>query len=276
MTDFSSEKTSFERGLRPPLSLPTATDLTAKGGISAELSRHGAKSTKAVMAFISKGNETIGPQASYSSEKTAPLPAPSTRKKDKRQLSNRAIRKRQQASQEAVKFAYQIDLPPSVMITITWGACTYGDREEGHILALPDQERVQRLIRLLRASLRSLGYPLALIWARDVGHRMGAHCHCLMYWPVHHLRELVQILEKLTGDRAETVNVPYTFDLFARSGSGGWQVNMVRTDVEGAISAADYIATQPLQHPERLELDGRIFGISREIGGTARKKSNPA
>ncbi len=272
MTGPENNKKAGERGLRPPLSLQKRSFTTAPVRNSAELTRQDERPAGAARAYNNKDSDPSAPQLTNSSENIATGIKAKGSNKQKQPLSERALRKRRQSAREAVEFAHRSDLPMTVMVTITWGACIYGDRAEGHILALPDQERVQRLIRALRVSLRSLGHSLALIWARDVGLRMGVHCHCLMFWPVHRLRELVSLLEKLTGDSAAAVNVPYEGDYFSRSNSGGWQVDMVRTSADGAFGAAEYIATQPLQHPTPVKLDGRVFGISAEIGSSARAR----
>lgn len=181
-------------------------------------------------------------------------------------------------SREAVKFAYAMDWPLNIGLTITWTALeTAGERNEGHCLWRGDWDREQYTRDELARLCRSEGLPFAALWGRDVGPRLGSHVHLSMFWPSHKLVQLVAVIERVSGSSAAFVLEPYAADVVARSVCGGWQINMnIRRDDEaGALGLAEYIATQHAKHPAPPEIKGKAFGVSEAIGKTAQERARP-
>jgi len=182
---------------------------------------------------------------------------------------------------DAVTFAYAVDYPLTIHLTITWTALmTAGERNEGHCLGRDDGTRETYLRNELARLCRSEGLPFVSIWGRDVGARMGSHVHLSMFWPSYNLaklKQLVAVIERVSGSHAAFVLKPYTDDVVARSICGGWQVNMNnREDSKAsALNLADYIAGQHAKHPTAPEIMGKAFGISHAIGKRAQEKARP-
>ena len=82
---------------------------------------------------------------------------------------------------DATAFAYFNGWPLEHRITITWAACPGGDLIEGNIIGLNDKTRNERLRSELARLLRKAEYPLACIWSRDEGARLGLHVHLGLY-----------------------------------------------------------------------------------------------
>lgn len=191
----------------------------------------------------------------------------------------RRERERLQRFRDAVAFAYAMDWPLNIGITISWAALVAaGEHNEGHCLGRSEWDREKYTRNELARLCRSESLPFVALWGRDVGADMGSHVHMAMFWPSHHLRQLVAALERITGSSSEFVLEPYAADVVARSVCGGWQVNMNRRrdDKQSALEWAEYIADQHAKHPAPPEFKGKAFGTSQAIGVAAQKRERAA
>ena len=180
---------------------------------------------------------------------------------------------------EAVAFAYAMDWPLNIGLTITWTALQLaGERSEGHCLGRGEWERERYLRDELARLCRLEGLPFVALWGRDVGATMGSHVHLSMFWPCYKLAQLVGVIERLSGGSADFVLRPYAADVVARSVCGGWQINMNarKDDKASAIDWAEYIAEQHDKHPATPEIRGKAFGISEAIGKAAQERERAA
>jgi hypothetical protein len=183
---------------------------------------------------------------------------------------------------ETVEFAYAMDWPLNINLTITWTRLIHvGERNEGHCLGRCEWDREQYTRDELARLCRSEGLPFVAIWGRDVGADMGLHVHLSMFWPVgenqQKLGKLVAMIERISGSSAAFVLKPYAANVVARSICGGWQINMnTRKDgKQSAIDWAEYIAAQHAKHPAPPKIKGKPFGISEAIGKTAQERARP-
>lgn len=179
---------------------------------------------------------------------------------------------------DAVLFAYAMDWPLNVGLTITWTALqTAGERNEGHCLGLGEWGREKYTRDELARLCRSEGLPFVALWGRDVGADMGSHVHLSMFWPSCKLARLVAVIERVSGSSAGFVLKPYAADVVARSVCGGWQINKNnrKDDKQGALEWAEYIAGQHAKHPAPPKIRGKAFGISEAIGKTAQERARP-
>lgn len=180
---------------------------------------------------------------------------------------------------EAVAFAYAMDWPMNIGITITWAALlTTGERNEGHCLGRDEWGREKYARDELARLCRSEGLPFVALWGRDVGADMGSHVHLSMFWPSRKLAQLVAVIERISGSSADFVLRRYAADVVARSVCGGWQINMNsrKDDKQSALEWAEYIAAQHAKHPAPPEIRGKAFGISEAIGKAAQESARPA
>ncbi|WP_217645926.1 hypothetical protein, partial [Paracoccus homiensis] len=143
--------------------------------------------------------------------------------RERRAAQDKQARLQRQADHfaDATAFAYFMGWPLEHRITITWGGCYGGERIEGNILGLDDKARNERLRAELARLLRKAGYPLACIWSRDEGARLGLHVHLGLYWPLPD-DELVKLLTRLTGSPATYARLGQ--GVTAQSECGGWQI----------------------------------------------------
>lgn len=177
---------------------------------------------------------------------------------------------------EAVAFAYAMDWPLNISITITWTALTAaGERTEGHCLGRGEWDREKYTRNELARLCRSEELSFVALWGRDVGADMGSHVHLSMFWPSYKLAQLVAVIERISGSSAEFMLEPYAKDVVARSVCGGWQINMNNRDRAGALDWAGYIAAQHEKHPAPPEIMGKAFGISQAIGKAAQERAKP-
>ncbi|MFT6773200.1 MAG: hypothetical protein ACJA1L_000909 [Paracoccaceae bacterium] len=192
--------------------------------------------------------------------------------------TRRRDRDRHARFREAAAFAFAMDLPLNTALTITWHALlTAGERNEGNCIGRDEQERERYIRKELARLCRNEGLPFAALWGRDIGHRMGAHVHILMFWPQSKLAKLIAVIERVSGSRATFVRKPYTADTVARSVCGGWQINMTArpNGRAGAMDFADYISEQHAKHPAPPDIKGKAFGISEAIGKAAQARARP-
>lgn len=180
---------------------------------------------------------------------------------------------------EAVAFAYAMDWPLNIGLTITWAALkTAGEQNDGHCLGRGEWDREAYVRDELARLCRSEGLPFVALWGRDVGADMGSHVHLSMFWPSYKLTLLVTLIERISGSAADFVLLPYAADVVVRSVCGGWQINMNtrKDDKQSAFEWAGYIAAQHAKHPAPPEIRGKAFGISEAIGKTAQERARPA
>ncbi len=179
---------------------------------------------------------------------------------------------------EAVAFAYAMDWPLNIGLTITWTALQRaGEHNEGHCLIRGEREREKYTRDELARLCRSEDLPFVALWGRDIGQDMGSHVHLSMFWPSHKIAQLVAVIERISGSSADFVLKPYTSDVVARSVCGGWQINMNnrKDDKQSALEWAEYIAAQHAKHPALPEIKGKAFGISESLGMAAQDRARP-
>lgn len=164
----------------------------------------------------------------------------------------------------ATAFAYFSGWPLEHRITITWGACYGGEKMEGNILGFDDKARNERLRSELGRLLRKAGAPLACIWSRDEGARLGLHVHLGLYWPLPD-NELVKLLTRLTGSPASYGRLGQ--GVMAQSDCGGWQIkrNMAVSRLASAQRWAGYLVDQGERHLIVPKIKGKVLGVSRSI-----------
>lgn len=173
---------------------------------------------------------------------------------------------------DAVAFAYAQGWPLETRITIAWEACKGGDRSDGHILGMPDQERNELLRREIARILRKAGHPLACVWSRDKGGKFGLHIHLALYWPLPD-EVLFDLLERLTGSPRQKGRLKR--GVIAQSECGGWQVKKnaaVRTAsgmLKSAYTWMGYLRGQMGRHEEEPDIDGKVLGVSRALDKNA-------
>lgn len=190
----------------------------------------------------------------------------------------RVARDRQTRFRDAVLFAYAMDWPLNIGLTITWAALqTAGERNEGHCLGRGEWAREKYTRDELARLCRSEGLPFVALWGRDVGADMGSHVHLSMFWPSYKLDRLVAVIERISGSSADFVLKPYAADTVARSICGGWQINMNarEDDKQSALEWAEYIAAQHAKHHAPPKIRGKAFGVSEAIGKTAQERARP-
>ena len=172
----------------------------------------------------------------------------------------------------AVLFAYEMDWPVNVTITITWSALIMaGDHNEGHCLGKPAGERDTYLRREIARLARRKGLPFVAIWGRDVSAVMGSHIHLGIFWDHYRLQPLLELIERITGSSPEYVKPAYEDQHVARSVCGGWQVDMNRREKAGALDWSDYVSQQEDKHHRAPALPGKSYGVSEAIGKKARE-----
>lgn len=203
----------------------------------------------------------------------SPSPTPRPRPPDARERrASRSKEERQQRQRanftDAAAFAYFNDWPLNMRITVTWDVCTFGDRNHGHILGKPDKERCETLRSAIRKRLRKQEEPFACICARDTGGKRGQHIHLALYWPLP-LEELVWLLSDLTGSLPSSGRLPG--GVVAQSECHGWQIkrNTALEEIPSALRWAEYLLGQEQRHLIMPSIEGKLLGVSRDIGTAA-------
>jgi hypothetical protein len=180
---------------------------------------------------------------------------------------------------DAVTFAYTMDWPLNISLTITWAALEVtGEHNEGHCVGRGEWDREKYTRDELARLCRSEGLPFVALWGRDVGAAMGSHVHLSLFWPSYKLAQLITMIERISGSSAGFVLAPYAADVVSRSVCGGWQIDMNNRsdDKASALEWAEYIAAQHAKHPAPPEIKGKAFGISEAIGKAAQERERPA
>lgn len=207
-----------------------------------------------------------------------PYPIVGTQNPHPSRYDRRKERERLVRFDDAVRFAYAMDWPLNIGITITWTALhTAGELNESHCLGRGEWDREKYTRDELARLCRSEGLPFVALWGRDVGAHMGSHVHLSMFWPSRKLAQLVAVIERISGSSTDFVLKPYAADVVARSVCGGWQINMNtrQDDKKSALEWAEYIAAQHAKHPAPPEIKGKAFGISEAIGKAAQERARP-
>lgn len=198
------------------------------------------------------------------------------RKQRQNYRKQRTKRSRADNFRAAVLFAYQMDWPINVGVTITWSALIEAGEHNGdHCLGKSAVERDAYLRRELARVARREGLPFVAIWGRDVGPVMGSHVHLGLFWPCYRLEPLLELIERITGSSPEYVKPAYADQHVARSICGGWQVDMNRREKAGALDWSDYVSQQEDKHYRAPVLPGKAYGVSEAIGKKAREAASP-
>lgn len=186
------------------------------------------------------------------------------------EITKRGFLKRRSDFRNAALFAEQRGTPLRLFITITWHACVFaGERKEGSLIGLPDEKRCTELRNRLRRKCQALGITFACIWARAVGARHGEHIHVFMACPFIYEREILSVIERVTGASLDPGS--YGYPVIAASDCKGWLVVLNYRGTRGAVELAeDYLATQSHWHGVGQSIRGKAFGTSQAIGRTSR------
>ncbi len=173
---------------------------------------------------------------------------------------------------EATEFAYEMDWPMNIALTVSWDALVQaGEKNDGHCLGRGAWDREAYSRKELARLCRSEGLPFVAVWGRDIGADIGMHVHMAIFLPSPYLARLVTVIERISGSSAAfLLDDPYSADVAARSICGGWQIGMM-DDKANALAWADYIVSQHEKHPTPPDLKGKAFGVSQAIGKRARE-----
>ena len=204
---------------------------------------------------------------------------PKARQNSAKSREQRRVEKDRRANFEAAaRFAYQMDWPLNLAITINWTCLIQaGDRNAGHCLGRDEASREA----YLRAELSRCrpkptpNTPFVAIWGRDIGSKMGSHTHIALFWPGWHTNTrsaLIALLERITGSPVAPYEETDGRYVIAESVCQGWQIKTVygRNLLAGALAWVDYIARQSDKHTVQPGILGKAFGVSQAIGPKAR------
>lgn len=234
------------------------------------------------LPLVGGGKYAFGPGFWHAGEHQVTGGGATAKPKARQHLASRYDRRRERDRRmrfrEAVAFAYAMDWPLNIGLTITWTALqSAGEHNEGHCLGRGEWDREAYTRDELARMCHSEGLPYVALWGRDVGADMGSHVHLSMFWPSYKLAKLVAVIERISGSSADFVLKPYAADVVARSVCGGWQINLNsrEDDKASALEWADYIAVQHAKHAAPPEIEGKAFGISQAIGNAAQERARP-
>lgn len=167
----------------------------------------------------------------------------------------------------------------TVAISITWAACEAADREHGHILGLPENERVNTVWDRLRRLAAEFG-EATWIAARapEYDREKGLHIHIGARIPAAaHLR-LIRLIERLTGAPAEKVyTTPATVThrgrkchgVMARGQLGAWLIQRnTRAGTGGTEGLMRYLRKAPkaAETSAQFRLSNDMLRIARSHG----------
>lgn len=183
-----------------------------------------------------------------------------------RKIRRATARRRQEPWLMAASVAVKNGTPLTAIICITWTACYASDLMEGHSLGLPEQKR----IALLWAGLRRIAkkYQIAFIALRapEYDRTRGHHLHIAAHLPEAAPREIVRLLERVTGSRLrgelcpngrrETYHGRVCYGVVARGNEGAWMLqrntrpttggteDIVAYMIKGSGSGSEHMQTQ--------------------------------
>lgn len=167
----------------------------------------------------------------------------------------------------------------TIAICITWAACDAADRNDGHILGLPENERVNALWDSLRRLAAEFGED-AWIAARapEYDRTKGLHIHIFARIPAAaHLR-LIRLIERLTGAPAENIyTAPATLThhgrkfhgVMARGQLGAWLIQQnLRAGTGGTEGLMRYLRKAPkaAETSAQFRLSNDMLRIARSHG----------
>ena len=167
----------------------------------------------------------------------------------------------------------------TVAVCITWAACEAADREHGHILGLPENERVNIVWDRLRRLAAEFGED---VWiaarAPEYDREKGLHIHIGARIPAAaHLR-LIRLIERLTGAPAEKVyTTPATVThrgrkchgVMARGQLGAWLIQRnTRAGTGGTEGLMRYLRKAPkaAETSAQFRLSNDMLRIARSHG----------
>jgi hypothetical protein len=200
----------------------------------------------------------------------------------------RVLKDRRANFDEATCFAYRMDWPLNMALTINWDSLIQaGEHNEGHCLGRDQASREAYLRReLARCRMKVTNVPVLIaIWGRAIGRQKGLHTHIAIFWPRRDLESLIDLLERVCGSPRRPMEQPHPADALMRSGNEayppntlaisscrGWLVQGIygSSQLSGARKLTEYIADQSEKHPFRVDLKGKAFGVSESIGPRAR------
>lgn len=171
-------------------------------------------------------------------------------------------------------------LPITTTITITWAACEAGERNEGHILGLPENDRVNTVWDRLRR-LAAYGAE-AWIAARapEYDGNKGHHLHIGARIPAAADLRLIRTIERLTGAPYEKIyTTPSTITrpggrkchgVIAIGQLGAWMIQKNTRPWDGGSHGLMRYVTKAPRHSEtsaQFRLSGDLLRIARSHVG---------
>lgn len=195
------------------------------------------------------------------------------------QLARQDVTRRRRQWLRAAAATEAAGFPLTVAITVTWSACIAADPLPGHALGLPEEARSARLWGGLRRLAKRHGVQ-AFLAARapEYDSQKGAHLHLMVHLPDAALRELVTLIERITGARAENMNMPdgvsmkiggkLRHGVLARGALGAWMIQRnIRAGDGGTEGFIDYMSKQP--RSEKVRTQHRLSGDLLALIGSA-------
>ena len=186
-----------------------------------------------------------------------------------RKISRATAKRRQKPWEMAALVAVKNGTPLTAVICITWSACFASDQVEGHSLGLPEQKR----IALLWAGLRRIAkkYQIAFIALRapEYDRTHGHHLHLAAHLPGTAQREIVRLLERVTGSRLkgdlwpngrrETYHGRVCYGVVARGNEGAWLLQKnTRPTTGGTEGAINYMIKGSGSGSEHVQTQYRL------------------
>lgn len=172
-------------------------------------------------------------------------------------------------------------LPLTTAITITWAACEVAERNDGHILGLPEKDRVNTVWDRLRRLAAEYGAE-AWIAARapEYDEKKGHHLHIGARIPAAADFRLIRTIERLTGAPHETIYTKPTtitrpggrkcHGVIAIGQLGAWMIQKnTRAWDGGSHGIMRYITKnpRPVETSAQFRLSGDLLRIARAHGG---------
>jgi hypothetical protein len=127
----------------------------------------------------------------------------------KQRLAELAAERRRVQWSAAGSAAVAAGVPLSVVVHITWSACIASEQRHGHWLGLPEAERVNRLWDRLRRLVKRHGIEQFLAArAPEYDTTKGTHLHLALHLPDAALREVIELIERVTGAPTNQLHLP--------------------------------------------------------------------
>lgn len=173
-----------------------------------------------------------------------------------------------------------VGLPMTTAITITWSACEVGERNDGHILGLPENDRVNTVWDRLRRLAAAHGAE-AWIAARapEYDQQKLHHLHIALRIPASADLRLIRTIERLTGTpheaiypRPTTITRPggrKCHGVIAIGQLGAWLIQKnTRPWNGGSHGILQYVTKAPRadQTKAQFRLSGDLLRIARAHG----------